>query len=241
VGEEAANMNCRLLVDREAPGAWNMAVDEAMLHAALARPDRGPTLRWYGWREPTLSLGYFQSWRDRPTELVHVPFVRRITGGGAIRHDAELTYSLILPAGGWPRLDNRQLVFDVHWAMTAALGATAPATIQRQQAGTPANRSDPPFLCFERFGLYDVLLGPVKIMGSAQRNRRGGLLQHGSIVLERWSAELDRAEFLQAIQFHLSRRWGWTFTPGRLDPAETDLAHELVETKYNSQAWNQRR
>src|SRR5438445_617792 len=83
---------CRLIHDLPGDGPWNMAVDEALLEDA-ARSGR-PTLRFYGWAEPTLSLGYFQPYAQRAS---HPPssrcaVVRRPTGGGAILHDAELTY-----------------------------------------------------------------------------------------------------------------------------------------------------
>jgi lipoate-protein ligase A len=88
----------RLLIDGTGPGAWNMAVDEILLRRSAA--DGGPpTLRFYGWSEPTLSLGYFQPY-DHPR--LHAAnrvcdVVRRASGGGAILHHHDLTYSLALP------------------------------------------------------------------------------------------------------------------------------------------------
>ncbi len=91
--------SCRLLIDPPGAGAWNMAVDEMLLEWSAAQG--GCCLRLYGWREATLSLGYFQEYADRaghgPSR--NCPVVRRLTGGGAIVHDAELTYSLVVPGG----------------------------------------------------------------------------------------------------------------------------------------------
>src|SRR5271169_4762547 len=93
----ADSIVCRLLVDPPASGAWNMAVDEALVDDAAAR--HACWLRFYGWSEPTLSLGYFQGYEER---LAHrpsrqCPVVRRPSGGGAILHDVEITYSLAIP------------------------------------------------------------------------------------------------------------------------------------------------
>src|SRR5688500_20216584 len=90
-------MTSRLLLDVPAPGAWNMAVDEALLESAAL--ENRCTLRFYRWSEPTLSLGYFQRYEDRRQHAASLSCacVRRASGGGAILHDHELTYSLAVP------------------------------------------------------------------------------------------------------------------------------------------------
>ncbi len=90
-------LSCYLIVDSPADGVWNMAVDEALLDAATV--DGIATLRFYSWREPTLSLGYFQAHAERKLHAASLacPLVRRASGGGAILHDDELTYSIVLP------------------------------------------------------------------------------------------------------------------------------------------------
>ena len=87
------------IVDPPLSGVANMARDEALLRL---QPESPPTLRFYRWERATLSLGYFQPFddvRSLPAELRGLPVVRRLTGGGAIVHDRELTYSLVLPRG----------------------------------------------------------------------------------------------------------------------------------------------
>src|SRR5262249_20087454 len=88
----------RLLPLEIADGATNMAADEVLLEGAVAGT---AALRFYGWSEPTLSLGYFQPESERHTDaqLSPLPVVRRATGGSALVHDHELTYALALPAG----------------------------------------------------------------------------------------------------------------------------------------------
>ncbi|MGL5096102.1 MAG: hypothetical protein ACRDD1_10965, partial [Planctomycetia bacterium] len=70
------NGPCRLIVDGPADGAWNMAVDEALLLAAIEQPGGAPTFRWYRWSTATLSVGYFQNLADRPESLAGLPCVR---------------------------------------------------------------------------------------------------------------------------------------------------------------------
>src|SRR5436190_15116613 len=87
----------RLIIDPPLIGPMNMAIDEALLESAAT--DGVATLRLYQWSEPTLSLGYFQAAeeRERHQASTNCPLVRRASGGGAILHDRELTYSLALP------------------------------------------------------------------------------------------------------------------------------------------------
>src|SRR5262245_56617281 len=91
----------RVLFDPPASGPWNMAVDEALLETAEETGQA--TLRFYSWEEPTLSLGYFQSLceREHHPASIDCPVVRRPSGGGAIVHARELTYSIAIaePAG----------------------------------------------------------------------------------------------------------------------------------------------
>src|SRR2546430_9302605 len=90
----------RLLLDKPASGAWNMAVDEVLLDA-VAAGEAPPTIRFYEWAPPCLSLGYFQPFDVVDVDgcrALGVEVVRRPTGGRAILHDRELTYSIALPA-----------------------------------------------------------------------------------------------------------------------------------------------
>ncbi|HNQ24805.1 MAG TPA: hypothetical protein PKK06_17120 [Phycisphaerae bacterium] len=202
----------RLLLDEALDGPTNMARDEALLQAVEQR-EAPPTLRVYQWDPPTISLGYFQRFADylALTEpLCRLPVVRRLTGGGAILHDLEVTYALALPlthpllAGG-----PNHLYELAHAAVIATLGRLPTV---REDAGTrtsgpgvhgqaPAPGADGqatphlsgvtddsgptrgPFFCFARRHEFDVLLGADKIAGSAQRRTRLAVLQHGSIIL----------------------------------------------------------
>lgn len=167
-----------------------MAIDEAMLDRAEL--EKQATVRTYEWAEPTLSLGYFQRiaeavaderFRDRP-------IVRRPTGGGAIWHDGDLTYALAIPASHPLAKRHVELYEVVHEAIAGALQALgAPA----RRRGEPIVPSLPettqtairPFLCFTDRDPADIVILEHKIVGGAQRRRRGAVLQHGSLLLRR--------------------------------------------------------
>jgi lipoate-protein ligase A len=157
-----------------------MAVDEALLESALSRDVC--TLRFYGWSEPTVSCGYFQKPAEALAEsdFKSLPVVRRLSGGGAILHHHELTYSVAIPKSHDLARQPYQLYGEVHRAMIDVLAKRGVDASLR--GDTPGETADH-FLCFARSDPNDVLLGGHKILGSAQRRRRGAILQHGSLVL----------------------------------------------------------
>lgn len=175
----------RLLIDPPLDGPTNMARDEALLQ----RVDRGEvpaTMRLYQWEPATLSLGYFQAYAEvaeQPAAIQAMPVVRRTTGGGAIIHANELTYSLTLPndhpllAGGPVRL--YEIVHDAAIDMLSSLGVAA----RRAGGDGQPNAQRGPFLCFQRRHCVDVVIGSHKVLGSAQRRTSGAVLQHGSLQL----------------------------------------------------------
>ena len=160
-------------------GAWNMAVDEALLESAV-HPGTA-TLRWYQWSEPTVSLGYFQRSAefDQDQILGKLPVVRRLTGGGAILHDDELTYSISLPASQTLFSQPQELYDIVHGAICHALRNLGFPVIAR---GKTVKQTDEPLLCFQRQDAHDVVLNCRKVLGSAQRRRHGAIMEHGSLI-----------------------------------------------------------
>lgn len=171
----------RVLIDDEShSGAWNMAVDEVLLETAIARDIA--TLRFYRWREPTASLGYFQREADFLAEsrFASLPAVRRLTGGGTLIHDRELTYSLTLPSSQRLIVHPVELYDLVHTVFTDVFYRRG---IEIRQRGTSAHRKIEPLLCFAREDEHDLVLLGHKVLGSAQRRRHGAILQHGGLVL----------------------------------------------------------
>src|SRR5262249_51091426 len=138
---------CRILPFAVADGPAHMAWDEALLDAVVADPSAA-YLRTYGWSVPTLSLGYFQSYAEMEPDprWRHVPVVRRPTGGGAIWHDQELTYALILPPHHPLARPARELYLALHSAIVAILRSVGVAAGLRGPLSTE-NRKNRPFLC----------------------------------------------------------------------------------------------
>jgi lipoate-protein ligase A len=188
-----------------------MAVDEALLADAI--DSNIATLRLYAWNEPTLSLGYFQRYDDRHAHAASrdAATVRRQSGGGAILHDRELTYSVALPAKHPLARHAENLYSAVHKAFIAVLAPHVAAAVpgcvlslRRDEAATPPRAE--PFLCFQRRAKGDLLFAAtsdspsaqanspgLKILGSAQRRRQGAILQHGSLLLDRSAAAPELA------------------------------------------------
>ena len=248
---------CRLIVDCTAAGAWNMAVDEALLASVS---DDGPcTLRFYCWSEPTLSLGYFQPYADREMHAASraCPVVRRSSGGGAILHDHELTYSLIVPVNHALTIAPENLYLFVHRALCQALTEVAGIVPELLPATSRTHRTErlpEPFLCFQRRGPGDVVLDESKICGSAQRRRKQGLLQHGSVLLRTSSAapELPGIEDLAGRSIdHSSLISTWSgFLAGFLslqciesivDNALERQAAEWLRLRYDFNGWTRKR
>ncbi|HBO42915.1 MAG TPA: lipoate--protein ligase family protein [Planctomycetaceae bacterium] len=245
---------CALLIDPPASGDWNMAVDEALLES-FADQDVC-CWRFYGWREPTLSLGYFQTHDDRrrhPASLT-CPIVRRASGGGAIVHDVELTYSLIAPAGTPLASQRERLYRMVHETLieTLALLGVPGASLFGHE--TLVHPEGSPFLCFERRSPGDVVYGDAKIAGSAQRRRRDAVLQHGSVLLGRSTAapelpgikelasrEISNQTLTEAWLPRLETHLELAFFDHYLESSEQDRATELVRVKYASDRWTRNR
>ncbi|MBL8145100.1 MAG: lipoate--protein ligase family protein, partial [Anaerolineae bacterium] len=174
--------NWRLLSDTPLTGARNMAVDEALLRSVGAG-DAPPALRLYDWQPPTLSLGFGQALRDVDEGRLAERgwgLVRRLTGGRAILHVDELTYSITLPPGH-PLA--RGSVVESYQRISAALGAAARALGAPVQAERAAGLGLGSAVCFETPSHYELTVNGRKLAGSAQARRNDGLLQHGSLPL----------------------------------------------------------
>jgi lipoate-protein ligase A len=262
------NPSFLLLLDPPAPGPWNMAVDEVLLESAAAEGQC--TLRFYGWEEPTLSLGYFQTYADRwqHSASSRSAVVRRSSGGGAILHDRELTYSLAIPSRHPLAIDRLGSYQAVHAALIEVLALWGiEATLfgqQTDQSNSPPsvlpptgyiqNPKQQPFLCFQRRSPGDVLIGLTKIAGSAQRRCRGAVLQHGSILLAQSPAapELDGVKEItgkeisphQLVETWLARLANAlpiTWQGGALSDEQRRRAEMLATQKYATTAWTESR
>lgn len=175
---------CRVIIEPEPQsGVRNMAIDEALLEAAVDRNQC--TVRWYRWLQATVSLGYFQdgSAAAALSALAALPAVRRLTGGGAILHHHEWTYSCAVPSAH-PLAKSPSRIYElVHDCIIAALAGHGVRSAALR--GPTLSSDEGAFLCFERGDPRDIVLKHHKIVGSAQRRRRGAVLQHGSLLVRR--------------------------------------------------------
>jgi lipoate-protein ligase A len=242
--------DCRLLPHQTAGGAWNMAADEVLLHGATAGV---ASLRFYGWAEPTLSLGYFQAAgpaRASP-ERAGLPRVRRASGGTALVHHHEVTYALALPAGPpWQRRGESWLC-RMHGVIRDAL---AELGVHARLCPADGERGRGETLCFLHQTSADLILEGSKISGSAQRKVHGTLMQHGGILLaaspaapelpgvaELSGRRLAPEEVCRAVTAVLARDTGWRLVPGDWTTEERRQIEELATAKYASPAWNEKR
>ena len=179
----------RLIVDQPSSGAWNMAADEWLLNSNTSTP----VLRFYEWSEPTLSLGYFQSMHSRQQHPASIDcnVVRRASGGGAILHDHELTYSFAVPTSDRFARTAEDVYSSFHQTLISTLEHWNVTARQAENRDVERYGSES-FLCFQRRSTGDVLLDDHKIAGSAQRRKSDKILQHGSVLLKasQFAAEL---------------------------------------------------
>ncbi|MEW6071912.1 MAG: hypothetical protein AB1726_04850 [Planctomycetota bacterium] len=237
----------RLVVTWDAAPGFNMALDEAFLRAGEPRP----TLRFYTWRPDTLSLGYFQRWADLAGQEQAGAVVRRLTGGGAIHHAAELTFSIAASAAH-PLFQGevRASYERIHDALAAALLPLGVAAARRGER--PVASDDPrSAMCFRHSTAVDLVWNGAKGVGSAQRRTGGRVLHHGSIKIGTTPIEgpiatlgarvpdLDPRRLASLLETALAARWGASFR--REDPSPAELEHALARASFYSSPAHLRR
>jgi lipoate-protein ligase A len=263
----------RLLESGPARGSYNLALDEALF--LLARRGRSrPTLRFYAWSPAAVSVGYFQS-RDREIDpdacrRKGIDIYRRVTGGRAVLHRDEVTYSVVSAGsraffGEGLRPAYRRIALALAEGLKilgvdAELAPPAPRGRGRAVGRHPS--------CFSASSGCEIDAGGRKLVGSAQKREGDTLLQHGSILVAGHGEEFagllregakgpsplsmtsleelrgcrpSYTTVVDALAEGFSRGWGVNFEPGGLTEEEEALAAELEECRYRSHAWNGRR
>ncbi|MEJ7594876.1 MAG: biotin/lipoate A/B protein ligase family protein [Planctomycetaceae bacterium] len=232
-------------------GVFNMSMDAALLQLAAERDQS--VVRIYQWSEPTVSLGYFQgSGPAVESPFPGLPVVRRLSGGGAILHDREITYSLVLPASHPARLDPSAVYSTVHRAIIRLLShAGVPCQLRSEfdamnssTAVTNTDAAAEPFLCFLRKNANDIVHSTGnKIVGSAQRRRKGVTLQHGSIILKasrvvpqlpgigELEPSFSDADFRQSLPGMIASSISHSMNFRRYTEAEKSLAATIVSER----------
>ena len=251
------------------PGRWNLALDDAIFQSVRAGASP-PTLRLYRWSAPALTIGYAQD-RERDVDLAAcrargIAVIRRVTGGRAVLHAAEVTYSFSAPAGlpgfgaGLDEAYRRVAAGLVAGLRLLGLRAAAPASGPREPS-RPARQA----ACFATTARHEIAVGGRKLIGSAQRREGGAFLQHGSILLESHGDLLGQllrgspaatcearmtslADLLSsrpapeavvaALAAGCAAAWEASFRPAPITPAEERAARALEAGRYRSEDWN---
>jgi lipoate-protein ligase A len=243
-------MRWRLIPYAENDAFLNMAIDESV-SLRVGSGQSPPTIRFYGWKSHAISIGYFQS-LEREVDLENcraagVDIVRRRTGGGAVFHEREITYSIIAKEELFPK-DIIASYREICGYVIDALGL-----LGMDAEFKPIN---------------DILVKGRKISGNAQTRRGGVLLQHGTLLYEvdvgrmfsllkvsdekirdkmissakervtsvRQQANVDMEDVLAALEKGFTQ--GREYDAGELTEGELAGARELVESRYKKQEWN---
>lgn len=241
-----------------------MAVDEAI--AASVREDKSPpTLRLYEWITPSVSIGCFQ--KINSVNIIYcaeksIPIVRRLTGGRAILHNHELTYSFSSRNEGFfskGLLDSYRQLSIAFTSALDMLGLAATMKMERESGRNP-NRSA---LCFKSTSYGEISFNNKKIIGSAQKRWRDGLLQQGSIPyimdeevikkifnfessldlkdrmagLREIIPDLSYGQLKEKIRTAFENTFRIKFIHSPLSQEEALLARELETRKYLSREW----
>jgi lipoate-protein ligase A len=259
----------RILYDPPRDGAYNMAVDEALLEETASGRSL-PTLRFFAWEPPTLSLGFAQPVADADRDALRRlgwGLVRRPTGGRAILHTDELTYSITAPEshplmqGGV--LESYQRLSRGLLAGLRLLGVDVQAdAVNRGRAARNP-------VCFEIPSQYEISAGGKKLIGSAQARRLGGVLQHGAFPLcgdlarilqalaradttperihrraatlgELLGREISWQEAADAVARGFMEEFRIEFRREGLTEKEKTRADELARGKYGTEEWTSR-
>lgn len=219
----------RLLITPPLDGPTNMAIDEAILHA-VAKGSSLPTLRLFQWQPPAISLGYNQSWREIDVTAVDrlgYGWTRRATGGRAILHIDEATYSLIIPQSD-PRIEGGIMASYrvLSLGLLRGLQRLGVEAMQADREGTVARRKAARKLgpvCFDTPNRYEIIWQDKKLIGSAQLRRKQTVLQHGTLPL---FGRIDR--IIDVLRFSdTEREQQRRLLPNRATTLETALGRTL--------------
>ncbi len=187
----------RLIESGAESGDWNMAVDRALLESA-EQEGSAPILRFYSWERSTLTVGHLQKTAEIiDTDYLNVndiPLVRRPTGGRAILHDDEVTYSVIVPEDSQLYRPLRPMFRIISSVLRVALSGCGVAIDPEGGADGGQSLSTP--CCFASRSSFEISSGGRKIAGSAQRRLKSTALQQGSIILS-----MDKERYLSCFRW----------------------------------------
>jgi lipoate-protein ligase A len=268
--ESKLDRKWRLIHDDAATGSWNMAVDEA-LWEAVSSGDSVPVLRFYSWEPHCLSLGRLQ--KTLPPAVVQrengeredFEFVRRPTGGRAVWHGNEITYSICIALRDLPE-DSRSVNGAYTWLSRGFLRGLQELGL-RVELSTGNAKADGPN-CFAATAACDFVANGKKLIGAAQGRNEYALMQHGSILLSiddsKWrdlagggmegatsieaivkeqggkfsDSKWSRKRIIEALHNGFAQEFGILFEKSSKFEAELQRAQQLKSEKYEENLWN---
>ncbi len=242
----------RLIIDGPRDAATNMAIDKAIMKMTEI-----PTVRFYQWDPPAVSIGYFQNLEGevdiKRCEELGIGYIRRITGGGAVFHDKEVTYSISIPE------ENSFFSKDLHESYKAICGAIISGF---KNLGLNAEYSP----------LNDIVINNKKISGCAQTRREKKLLQHGTLLMavdpekmfsvlkvpdekikdklissirdrvtsvsNQLGKNISYIEMVKAMRKGFEDYFGILFLNGELTEEEKKLSQEIKKDQFDKKEWN---
>ena len=249
----------RLIQDDYHDAYTNMAIDEVLFQSNV------PVLRFYRWRPPAISIGYFQKLEEEidleECKKQSIDYVRRITGGKAVLHDKELTYSFVISQELMPRS-----IVESYKVISKAILVTLENLGLEAEMSEKVKRSQKSPLCFNDPSYYEIVVNGKKIVGSAQVRKNGKILQHGSILIDldigkicsffRTGGEVSRVrdrvtslndEMGKRIEFEdlafvlkkgFEENFNVRLIPDELTRKEKILAQEIAAAKFSTREWN---
>lgn len=232
-----------------------MALDEALL---LLPRGHAVVLRFYDWNPPGLSLGYFQKHSEPPADRTAefgAVLTRRATGGGAILHMGEVTFSISGDEGSPPfDLTVEESYHAIHGAVAGGLAEFGIESAVRKEAPVSQGCEEAAGRCFYEVTGFDLIAGGRKLAGSAQRRMAGRVLHHGSIpvdpnpmtpsaacVSELAGRPLSREEILAALGRGFESFFGITLREWTPSDALERAAARILREKYGTREWIERR
>jgi len=257
----------RLIDSGPCSASYNMALDEAIA-TSVRNFKAPPTLRFYTWNTPSLSLGCFQKTLDLDLDYCKqntIPLIRRPTGGRAILHGDELTYSFAVRTDKEPFSEGlmesyRRISIAFNLAFQK-IGIQVVSKMQKERGGVLTGTP----LCFESSSYGEILLNNRKIVGAAQKRWKDGLLQQGSIPyacdkekiirifgrratqsenalygLKEILPDFDDQNFRNAVWKAFEEIFEVSLLTSHPDHAEQQLALDLEQRKYLQESWNLR-
>lgn len=223
---------CRFILNDREDGFYNIALDEALMLSCKSSEKPFSAFRLYTWKNPCLTIGYFQKYADiEKLKIRGAPIIRRLTGGLAVNHVNDLSYSFITNASQWPYVYDQEKSYKaVHSAIKEALISLG---IKAEFIEAPL-RSKNNSVCVKTLFDYDLQLNGEKILGSCQRRSGKILLQQGSIRIPK---QIVFKKAVEEIKISLKNALKMDLIDSKAGLKEEHLSANLIKEKYSNIKW----